>query len=186
MKVGRFIERTIQQQFPSTSVYFLELATTPLPLWDESFRTGSPEWTAVWGPVSAQLLASDGFVMISPEWGGMVPAALKNLFLLAGTAELGHKPGLIVGVSASRGGAYPIAELRSSSYKNNHICYIPEHLIVREVKSVLNDPAPSSPEDVYIRNRIAYAVRVLDAYAHALIAVRAGNVLDHQTYPYGM
>ena len=50
-------------------------------------------------------------------------------------------------VSASDGGAYVIAELRMSSYKNNRLCWIPEHLIARQVKTLgneddaLNDPS---------------------------------------------
>ena len=50
---------------------------------------------------------------------------LLNIFLLCGNGEFSHKPGLIVSVSSGNGGAYPIAELRSSSYKNTHIMWIP-------------------------------------------------------------
>jgi hypothetical protein len=40
---------------------------------------------------------------------------------------------LIIAVSGGAGGgAYPVAELRMSSYKNSRICYLPEHLIVRQ------------------------------------------------------
>jgi hypothetical protein len=78
----------------------------------------------------------------------------KNFFLFASSAELGHKPALLVSVSAGISGAYPIARnSRSSSYKNNHICYIPEHLIVRQVGGVLNSADAASPEDQAIRNR---------------------------------
>ena len=55
--------------------------------------------------------------------------------------QLGHKPALIVTVSSADGGAYPVAELRMSSYKNNRICYLPEHVILRNVERILNDDA---------------------------------------------
>jgi len=55
----------------------------------------------------------------------MAPAGLKNFFLYAGNTALAHKPAYLVGISASRGGSYPIAELRMSSYKNSYLCYIP-------------------------------------------------------------
>ncbi len=42
--------------------------------------------------------------VIAPEWHGMVPAALKNFFLLwAATGELSHKPALPCAVSAAEG-----------------------------------------------------------------------------------
>ncbi len=46
---------------------------------------------------------------------------------------------LIVAVSSGAGGAYPVAELRMSSYKNSRICYIPEQIIIRDVENVLNE-----------------------------------------------
>ena len=73
-------------------------------------------------------------MVIAPEWHGQVPAGLKNFFLICGRAEVGHKPALITTVSSGDGGAYPVAELRMSSYKNNRICYIPEQLIIRNVE----------------------------------------------------
>ena len=38
-----------------------------------------------------------------PEWGGMVPSQVKNIFLLASNNEFAHKPGLIVTLSESLG-----------------------------------------------------------------------------------
>ena len=75
----------------------------------------------------------------------MVPAALKNFFLLY-RAELVDKLGLIVSVSTGAGGAYPGAELRMSSYKNTHLWYIPEHVIVRGVRDLFNDFERSTSE----------------------------------------
>lgn len=41
----------------------------------------------------------------------MVPAALKNLFLLCTGGEIAHKPALIVAVASGQGGADLVAEL---------------------------------------------------------------------------
>jgi hypothetical protein len=51
----------------------------------------------------------------------------------------------------------------------------------------MNDPEhPASAADKYIRDRAAYAIRVLAAYAGALTAVRESNVLDDEAFPNGM
>jgi NAD(P)H-dependent FMN reductase len=45
----------------------------------------------------AELDSCDGFVVVTPEWHGMVPAGLKNFFLLwPGSGVLAHKPALII------------------------------------------------------------------------------------------
>lgn len=91
-------------------------------------------------------------------------------------------------VSASRGGRYPIAELRMSSYKNTQLVYIPQHVIVDHVKEVLNDIALEADDkaDRYIRNRIQYSLRILHEYMKALRQIRASDVLDLEAYPNGM
>ena len=85
--------------------------------------------------MSKKLIKSQGFVLVVPEYGGMASPNSKNLFLLANNGEFFHKPGLIVSISSGLGGAYPISELRSSSYKNSHIMWIPENIIIRNVES---------------------------------------------------
>lgn len=186
-KIARHVQQQLASSADVSSTYTLDLADNPLPLWDPEVWQPSEKWERVWSPISAELRASDAFVIIAPEWGGMVPAGLKNFFLLCSRGELAHKPALIVGVSASTGGAYPIAELRMSSYKNTYLCYIPDHVIVRNVRSLLNDPeAPQSPDDERIRERLRYALSMLLQYGKALQHVRASGVADLAKYPYGM
>jgi len=117
-----------------------------------------------------------------------VPSGLKNFFLMWGKGELAHKPALIVTVSSADGGAYPVAELRMSSYKNNRICYIPEQVIVRNVESVLNDdPAENDADaDRYFRERIPYALKILREYGLALGQVRGSGVADLALFKNGM
>lgn len=181
------ISHYIQNELKAYGETFLfELAGNPLPLWDESIWSGDPTWQKAWTPIQTELQAADAFVFVVPEWGGMVPPAVKNFFLLCSHQELGHKPGLIVTVSSSRNGAYPVSELRMSSYKNNRLCYIPEHLIVREAEKVLNPGEALSEDDRYLRQRTTYCLKLLDQYAKALLLVRKSGIIDHKSFPNGL
>jgi NAD(P)H-dependent FMN reductase len=182
-KVGKFIQDDLHGKGHDSFLY--DLRTNPLPLWDESIWEGAEKWKEIWGPIAKELETCDSAVVIAPEWGGMVPAGLKNFFLLLGK-ELAHKPAVIVGVSGSRGGAYPVAELRQSSYKNSFVCYIPDHIIVRDVESVLNDGAAASDDDKFIRGKIDYSLQMLELYSKGLAVVRESGKVDFKTYPFGM
>lgn len=187
-KVACHIAQSLLDNQQASETEIFSLAGNPLPLWDEGIWKGDTQWQSLLDPLSDKLAASDGFVIISPEWHGQVPAGLKNFFLLWGKGELAHKPALIVTVSSGDGGAYPVAELRMSSYKNNRLCYIPEHIIVRNVESVLNaDTSKNNPDaDSYFRQRIVYAGGILSAYADALRAVRASGVTQTEIFRNGM
>jgi NAD(P)H-dependent FMN reductase len=185
-KIGERITEFLREFAPNASVYTLDLTKTKFPMWDEGVWDGAPEWKKIWDPVSAELKSCDGFVVVSPEYSGMVPAALKNFFLLAGKDEIGHKPGLIVAVSSGRGGSYPVVELRMSSYKNTRINWIPEHMIVRNAENVLNQRESNSDEDSFCRARLTYCLRVLVEYAKALRQVRSSGVLDYANHPNGL
>ncbi|RMG27370.1 MAG: NADPH-dependent oxidoreductase [Gammaproteobacteria bacterium] len=187
-KVARFVQRTLQERGLCEEAELLSLAGNPLPLWDQGVWENEARWETLLDPWRQRLAASDGFVIVAPEWHGMVPAGLKNFFLLFSRFELGHKPALIVTVSSADGGAYPVAELRMSSYKNTRICYIPEQVIVRYVERVLNeDPAENDAEaDAYFRERIEWALRLLREYALALRSVRASGLTEHPRFRNGM
>ena len=187
-KVARFIQGMLQSEKLCDSTWLFKLAGNPLPLWDESIWESNPDWQQRLGPISDQLASSDGFVVIAPEWHGQVPAGLKNFFLMWSKGEVAHKPALIVTVSSADGGAYPVAELRMSSYKNNRICYLPEHVIVRNVERVLNDDAAQNNPDAdgYFRERIRYALGILMEYAKALAQVRASGATDLSKFKNGM
>lgn len=187
-KVARFIQSVLESQKLCDATWLFKLAGNPLPLWDESIWEGNPDWQARLGPLSDQLASSDGFVVVAPEWHGQVPAGLKNFFLMWSKGELAHKPALIVTVSSADGGAYPVAELRMSSYKNNRICYLPEHVILRNVESILNDDAKDNDEraDGYFRERIDWALGILRGYSVALKDMRANTEIFHDKFGNGM
>lgn len=185
-KVARYIADVVRELDPAAEAVVHDLGADPLPLWDTDVWSAPEKHEPRWGALGRALEACDAVVVVAPEWNGMVPPALKNVFLFVGH-RLAHKPGLIVAVSSSRGGAYPVVELRASSYKNTRVCYIPEHVIVRDVNHVLNPGEPASRDDVYLRGRVRYAVNLLLVYAEALTRVRdTRGAIDHERYPNGM
>lgn len=188
-KVARYIERELLSQGHCDETWLCSLAGNPLPLWDEGIWEGDEQWAERLKPLSEQLRTCDGFVVVSPEWHGMVPAGLKNFFLVfTGGGELAHKPALIVTVSVADGGSFPVAELRMSSYKNNRICFIPEHLIIRYVDTVFNENPADNKESAqqYFEERLAYCLGLLREYARAFGGIRDSGAASLEKYTSGM
>jgi len=186
-KVAEYLAKRITTLDERSEVDVIKLSDEKLPLWDESMYQPNSDLAQTWQPISERLRMADAFIIISPEWAGMVTPGLKNFLLCVSKGEMSHKPAMIVSVSAGQNGAYPIAELRSSGYKNNQICYIPEHIIVRHADQMLNTPSlPQSDFDQHLRNRIDHGLGILNAYSEALIKVRESGVVDLEAYPYGM
>jgi len=186
LKVANYIKSVLTREHPGSETFLYSLSGNPLPLWDEA-TGGAPD--ALWDPISAELKSADALIVVSPEWGGMVPPGVKNFLLNCTADEIGHKPALIATVSATRGGSYPVAELRMSGYKNNRLVWIPEHIIFQHIESNLNaddGSADISKEDAFLRKRLRYALRLLEEYGKALKQVRASGVIDHKTFKSGM
>jgi NAD(P)H-dependent FMN reductase len=188
-KIARYIENALLAQNLCDTTWLYDLGGNPLPLWEESIWEGDKQWQGILTPLSEQLKSCDGFVIVSPEWHGMVPAGLKNFFLMwTAGGELAHKPALIVTVSTADGGSFPVAELRMSSYKNSRICYLPEHLIIRYADTVFNsDPTQNKPSaQEYFENRLTYCLEMLREYALAFRQIRASGKTALTTYTSGM
>ena len=188
-KVARYIERALIDEGHCEDTWLFSLAGNPLPFWEEAIWEGDADWQARMAPISEQLRACDGFVIVSPEWHGMVPAGLKNFFLIwTGGGELAHKPALIVTVSAADGGSYPVAELRMSSYKNNRLCYLPEHLIIRYVETVFNENPADNKDSAqsYFEERLTYCLRLLREYGLAFRHIRDSGAASLEDYTSGM
>ena len=137
--------------------------------------------------IKPKLQAADGFVVVTPEWNGTAAPGWSNLMLFIDDA-LAHKPVMPVGVSAGRGGAYPLVALRAASYKNSRYVVIPESLIVSHCQEAFNDDGSlaDSPAAESLGPRADYALKVLVAYAQALKTVRSDSLIDHQQYPSGV
>lgn len=183
-RVSDFVRSTLADQF-ATAASVVDLSEAAIPLWDEGVWRADASWAEVWSPVAARLDEAVGIVLVVPEWGGMAPPALKK-FLLLCAHELAHKPALIVSVSSGDGGTYPVAELRAFGFKNNRICYLPDHVILRRVHELLNDAEATVEADVRARSRIVYSLGMLLAYSAALVQVRESVAMDLSQFPYGM
>lgn len=135
--------------------------------------------------ISDIIEGSDALILISPEWSGTVSPILKALLIFIGVPA-SYKPALLVGVSAGRGGAFPINELKASGNKNNFIAFLPEYLIFRDVNNLLKKDPAESKDDIYIRARSDYAIGLLEEFAKALRTVRQSGAINLKKYPYGM
>lgn len=188
LKVANYISSALLKDKLCDETHIISMADQPYPLWDESIWEGNEAWKERLEPINEELVSSDAFVIIVPEYHGMAPAAIKNFLLMHNKNQIGHKPALLVGVSSSDGGAYSVAEMRMNSSKNNRLCYIPDQLIIRHVESILNaDDDKNNPNsDKYFRERIAFSLRVLRAYALALKPIRESGVTDHEMFRNGM
>jgi len=170
LKIAKMIANKLEGQERCERASLINLADLSLPFWKE--RYDAEEQAAI-DKTRALLTQSDAFVFVVPEWNGMVPSAMKNLFLLFSTREFGHKPGLLVSVSASIGGTYPILEMRSTTFKNCRICYIPEHLIFRDVVKIFNGKETDDlSSEAYMSARTDFALEYLMLYSESLKQVR--------------
>ena len=168
---------------PGLEIFSLDLADSSLPLWSPDKKKGMGVWGETWISISKNLDNSDGFILVVPEYGGMATPSAKNIFLLCGNGEFSHKPGLIVSISSGNGGAYPIAELRSSSYKNTHIMWIPENIIIRNVNE-FNPGSHGKNIPDWLDDRIDYALNMLIAYASYMKPLR--KMINRKDFGNGM
>jgi len=182
-RISKFIENNIVKLKTNLEVFSLDLANTGLPLWSPDKKNGKGIWGETWNSISKNLDSSDGFILIVPEYGGMATPIAKNLFLLCGNGEFAHKPGLILSVSSGNGGAYPVAELRSTSYKNTHIMWIPENLIIRNVEEFNpGNHGKNIPE--WLDKRIDYVLKLFIAYADNMKPLR--KIINRKDFGNGM
>jgi NAD(P)H-dependent FMN reductase len=182
-KISSFLQNNLSNLYDILDTFILDLADVALPLWSPEKKDGKGVWGETWNTISSNLKNSDGFILVVPEYGGMATSAAKNIFLLCGNGEFAHKPGLIVSVSSGNGGAYPIAELRMSSYKNTHIMWIPENIIIRNVEE-FNPGAHGKNIPDWLDNRIDYVLKLLLTYASNMKPIR--EIVNRKDFGNGM
>ena len=182
-KISGFLQDNLFKMDAKLDTYILDLADSALPLWSPEKKDGKGIWGDTWNLISSNLNNSDGFILVVPEYGGMATPVAKNIFLLSGNGEFAHKPGLIVSISSGNGGAYPIAELRSSSYKNTHIMWIPENIIIRNVEEFNpGNHGKNIPE--WIDIRIDYVLKLFLTYALNMKPIR--EIVNRKDFGNGM
>ncbi len=179
-KVASRIEQKLGNLGKEANV--LDLHETKLPLFDDS---GPPE---NWDEVQQLINQADGYVFVVPEWNGMVPPALINLLSYVEKKSMAHKPVLLVSLSSGLNGAYPLAQLRSFGQKNRHYVLMPDAVILKNVKSLLNNPEPDEnmSGDSAVHERLNYELAILVRYAAALNGVRKDSFVDPSKYPNGV
>ena len=182
-KISGILQNNLIKINSKLDTFILDLSDSSLPLWSPEKKDGKGIWGQTWNKISSNLHKSDGFILVVPEYGGMATPAAKNIFLLCGNGEFAHKPGLIVSISSGNGGAYPIAELRSSSYKNTHIMWIPENIIIRNVEE-FNPGAHGKNIPDWLDNRIDYVLNLLLAYASNMKPLR--KIINRKDFGNGM
>ena len=166
-RISNILKEIILRNHNRIDCYSLDMHESEIPLWTSNRKENLKFWEKDFKNISNELENSDGFIMIVPEYGGMATPNSKNFFLVFNNGELFHKPGLLVSISSGNGGAYPISELRSSSYKNSHIMWIPENIIIRNVEQFSpGNHGELIPE--WIDNRIDYACNLLINYSECL------------------
>ncbi|ENM5794526.1 NADPH-dependent FMN reductase [Vibrio mimicus] len=181
LNVANYLKSLAEAHFDQIEI--LDLHELDLPFWNEGVWQNREQWQP-WRNVAQGLKQSDAFVFITPEWHGMATPALKNFLLLTTDDELAHKPALLVSVSASVNGVYPISELRMTGNKNNHVCFLPDHLIFRNCERLIT--ANHQLTDPQMQARSEYTIALLSAYATALAPVHRDMVNLGKTFRYGM
>ncbi|MDK9762056.1 NAD(P)H-dependent oxidoreductase [Vibrio sp. D420a] len=181
LNVANYLQKLASSYFDDTTV--LDLHQLNLPFWNEGVWQGSEEWDC-WKPIAQTLKQSDAFIFITPEWHGMATPALKNFLMLTSDDELAHKAALLVSVSASINGVYPISELRLTGNKNNHVCFLPDHLIFRNCENTLT--AHHECTDQQLNDRSQYTMELLATYANALAPIHRDMVNAGKAFRYGM
>ena len=182
-KISDILHSNLLKINSDLDIYNLDLGDKSLPLWLPDKKNGKGVWGDTWKSISDNLTKSDGFILVVPEYGGMATPAAKNIFLLCSNGEFAHKPGLIVSVSSGNGGAYPISELRSSSYKNTHVMWIPENIIIRNVEE-FNPGAHGDNIPEWLDNRIDYVLKLFLAYSSNMRPLR--DIVNRKDFGNGM
>jgi len=188
-KVAEFIS---DKSTGYSQVNHIELCLHQLPFWDGE-KVTKQEKGSDWPIIERKIRSADSIVLITPEWGGMASPLLKNFLLMCEQKYTAHKPVLLVSVVSGINGAYPIAELRMNALKNNKLVAVPDHLIIRNVETVLNkgdDSESLEMRDISLRQRIEYSLHMLFQYATVLNGLRIQQKIrpypNQEEYSYAM
>ncbi len=179
LKVSNWLAKHVTALGEKGSV--VDLHEVKLPMFDVG-ETPAPQA----GELLAKLEEADAFVFVSPEWNGMMSHGLINMLHYAGH-QFAYKPVMLVGVSAGRGGTYPLEQMKVVGQKNRHYVISPENLVVSGVNDAFNDTDMSeSSADFQLKSRADYSLKILIELSKALKPVRASDVIDLETFVNGV
>jgi NAD(P)H-dependent FMN reductase len=179
LKVSKYLAERLNSFSHESEL--LDLHEASLPMFDDGET--KPDNLA---EIIQKLKRADGFVFVSPEWDGMMSLGLMNLIHYAND-ELAHKPVMLVGVSSGLGGAYPIAQMKQIGQKNKHYVISPENLRVAFAEKVLNDQDFSDDsEDISLKLRADYALKILVKYSESLKILRQDPILNNKDFKNGV
>ena len=177
-RIGKYI-KTASEQF-NFSTNLVDLHEVNLPIF---LSQPAPQWPKL----AEQLAQAEGYVWVIPEWNGGANPSLKNMLLYADTALLGHKPVMLVGISAGGGGFYPIMDAKSVGQKNMRYIIVPDNLVINRCQQVLlNHDIDEKAEDYQLKLRLNYSLTILGLYVQHLNNLRQSKIIDYQAYPFGM
>mgnify|MGYP000147083656 CR=1 FL=1 len=177
--VSRYIASALSEINPDVENDIFDLSQLNLPMWNED-----TDMDAL-ADHNVCLQDSDAFVFVIPEWHGMVPPAVKNLFFLFGSV-FRHKPAYLVTVSAGTGGRYPIPEMRASAYKNAYLNYIPVNTVIDRVGTVVSPEGEYIAEKAFVKNRLDEGLRILIEYSKAFQLIRESDIVKEKRFPNGV
>lgn len=186
-KIAEWILDRAEQLIPKVKSSLLDIKLIDMTFDPNEYWDGKSKPAKEMGKVYKKFKKADGFIIVTPEWGGGVPPALRQLILMSGTS-MSHKPVLSVGVSATRlGGIRPVEELKHAS-KNTRLVFVPDPVIITNVESSFNEKYVdvSNEHEVYLSKKIDYSIKVFEQYAKALVGVRDSSVIDYKEFPNGM
>lgn len=170
-RIAEVVKSRLDELFPETGAEIFSLRDLDLPLWTEDKWKADSALSQEWKTTSDRLKACTGFVFLVPEWAGMAPPHLKNFLLFCDKGELAHKPCQLIGISSGMGGAYPVAELRMSGYKNNFLMWLPDHMILRNVEQLFINEQPTELDQI-LTDRMDYSLTWLVDTATAMAPLR--------------
>ena len=192
-EVAKYMQRNIIEPFDDVTSTILDLSSYPFLL--DHYGIGREDKIALANEKEAvlqKMYNCDAVIVVAPEWGGMLPPALVNLFLLsangsAGGLPFGHKPAFAVGISASGGGANPISLMKAYTAKNSHLAWLPLHAIIQNVNDfVIADWQPTLENRFsQIQSRLSVGIKSLVIYANQLSNVREELVELSKIHPFG-
>jgi len=185
-KVSNYVSFSLTEKGSDSTLW--DLSKINIPLWTEDLWNPESEQSKMWFSFREELSECDALVIVAAEWNGSIPPSLHNFIMHLGS-EVSHKPVLLISVTAgTTNGAYPIAELRAFSTKNNRMLMIPDHVIVRNIGSVLETTLvdESDTEDYLTKTRLTASVEELLLYAKHMRAVREELTFDYKEFRNGM